>query len=88
MRCRTRSPPFSHHACVNPVSSRSFSGSVWQLSPVIDPTSRQGEVRIAIPYDPTIRPGGFAEAKINAGGTTSPLLPQSAVLSDATGNYV
>ena len=76
-------------ASVTPIGSdRSFSGSVWQVAPVVDPTSRQGEVRIAIPYDPAIRPGGFAEAKISAGGTTAPLLPQSAVLSDEKGNYV
>ena len=76
-------------ASVTPIGlNRSFAGRIWQVSPVIDPTSRQGEVRIAIPYDPTIRPGGFAEARINAGGTTAPLLPQSAVLSDAKGNYV
>jgi hypothetical protein len=35
-----------------------------------------------------LRPGGFAEARIGAGGTTAPLLPQSAVLSDDQGNYV
>jgi RND family efflux transporter MFP subunit len=76
-------------ASVTPIGSdRSFSGSVWQVAPIIDPTSRQGEVRIAIPYDPAIRPGGFAEAKIAAGATTAPLLPQSAVLSDEKGNYV
>ena len=76
-------------ASVTPIGSdRSFSGSVWQVAPVIDPTNRQGEVRIAIPYDPAVRPGGFAEAKIAAGGTSAPLLPQSAVLSDEKGNYV
>lgn len=76
-------------ASVQPIGlDRSFAGNVWQIAPVIDPQSRQGEVRIAIPYDPAIRPGGFAEAKISAGATTAPLLPQSAVLSDAKGNYV
>jgi RND family efflux transporter MFP subunit len=76
-------------ASVTPIGlDRSFSGSVWQVSPVIDLTSRQGEVRIAIPYDRAIRPGGFAEVRVGAGGTTAPLLPQSAVLSDAKGNYV
>jgi hypothetical protein len=45
-------------------------------------------VRISIPYTPAIKPGGFAEAKITAGSTTAPLLPQSAVLSDDKGNYV
>ena len=69
-------------------SNDSVTGSVWQVSPVIDPQSRQGEVRIGIPYTPAIRPGGFAEARISAGATTSPLLPQSAVLADNDGNYV
>ena len=76
-------------ASVTPIGmDRSFSGTVWQVSPVIDPQTRQGEVRIGVPYDPAIRPGGFAEARIMAGATTAPLLPQSAVLSDAKGNYV
>ena len=69
-------------------SDQDLSGSVWQVSPVIDPQSRLGEVRIAIPYSPGIRPGGFAEARISGGATTAPLLPQSAVLSDSKGNYV
>ncbi len=76
-------------ASVTPIgSATTVSGTVWQVSPTIDPQSRQGEVRIAIPYSPAIRPGGFAEARILAGATTAPLLPQSAVLSDAKGNYV
>ncbi len=76
-------------ASVTPIGmDRSFSGSIWQVSPVIDPQTRQAEVRISVPYDPAIRPGGFAEARILAGATTAPLLPQSAVLSDAKGNYV
>jgi len=69
-------------------NDRSFAGRVWQVAPVIDPQSRQGEVRISVPYDAAIRPGGFAEAKIEAGSTAAPLLPQSAVLSDELGNYV
>lgn len=76
-------------AQITPIgTARSFTGQVWQVAPLIDPTSRQGEVRIAIPYDPSIRPGGFAEAKIESGATSAPLLPQSAVLSDDNGNYV
>ena len=76
-------------ATVTPIgSNRSVTGRIWQVSPIIDPQSRQGEVRIAIPYSPDIRPGGFAEARITAGATTAPLLPQSAVLSDRDGNYV
>ena len=76
-------------ASVTPVgSTRSFPGQVWQVAPVIDPVSRLGDVRISVPYDPSMRPGGFAEAKITAGTTTAPMLPQSAVLSDDKGNYV
>jgi RND family efflux transporter MFP subunit len=76
-------------AAVTPTGTdRKFSGTVWQVSPVIDPQSRLGEVRIAVPYDPAIRPGGFGEARITSGTTTAPLLPQSAVLSDDRGNYV
>lgn len=76
-------------AQVTPVgSTQTIAGNVWQVAPVIDPQSRLGEVRIAVPYQPSIRPGGFAEAKITAGSTTAPLLPQSAVLSDDKGNYV
>jgi RND family efflux transporter MFP subunit len=76
-------------ASVTPVGSdRSYQGTVWQVAPVIDPQSRLGMVRVALPYNPTIRPGGFAEARITAGTTSAPLLPQSAVLSDEKGNYV
>ena len=76
-------------AQVTPVGAdHSITGNVWQVAPVIDAESRLGEVRIAIPYDRSIRPGGYAEAKITAGQTSAPLLPQSAVLSDENGNYV
>jgi len=61
---------------------------VWQVAPVIDPQSRLGLVRIAIAFDPSIRPGGYAQARIAAGQVTAPQLPQSAVLSDDKGNYV
>ena len=76
-------------ATVTPVGeSRSFTGQVWQVSPVIDPQTRQGVARIALSYDSALRPGGFASATIVAGGTTAPELPQTALLSDSRGNYV
>lgn len=76
-------------ASVTPVGSdHGVSGTVWQVAPMIDPQSRLGDVRIAVPYAPAMRPGGFAEARITAGTTTAPMLPQSAVLSDEQGNYV
>ena len=76
-------------ATVTPVgSTRSYQGSVWQVSPVIDPATRQGDARISIPYNSDLRPGGFASATIVTGAVNAPLLPESAVLSDEKGNYV
>ncbi len=76
-------------ARVTPVGgTTAFIGTVWQVSPVIDPTSRQGIARIALRFDPALRPGGFASATITSGAAVAPLLPQSAVQSDERGNYV
>lgn len=76
-------------ADVTPVGdSTAFKGQVWQVSPVIDPQTRQGIARIALSYDKALRPGGFATARIYAGAKVAPLLPQTAVLSDSKGNYV
>ncbi len=76
-------------AQITPVGTTEvFTGEVWQVSPVIDPTSRQGIARIALTYNKALRPGGFASARIIAGGQVAPMLPQSAVQSDAKGNYV
>ncbi|HEX8513769.1 MAG TPA: efflux RND transporter periplasmic adaptor subunit, partial [Allosphingosinicella sp.] len=42
---------------VTPVGSQqSYRGSVWQISPIIDPQTRQGEARISIPYNRELRP--------------------------------
>ncbi len=76
-------------ADVTPVgTTKVFTGQVWQMPPVIDPATRQGSVRIALPYNDAIRPGGFASASIRSGAAQAPLLPESAVQSDETGNYV
>jgi len=76
-------------ATVTPVgSTKAFAGEVWQISPVIDPQNRQGIARIALPYAPELRPGGFAEAVITAGATVAPKLPESAILADDKGSYV
>ncbi len=76
-------------AQVTPVgTTRAFAGEIWQISPVVDPATRQGIARIALTYDPALRPGGFATARIVAGESAAPMVPESAVLSDAKGNYV
>lgn len=76
-------------ATVTPVGSgKTFTGQVWQISPVIDPQTRQGTARIALSYAPELRPGGFASARLVAGTVVAPLLPESAVLSDNGGSFV
>ncbi|MCK0129830.1 efflux RND transporter periplasmic adaptor subunit [Erythrobacter sp. F6033] len=69
-------------------TDKSFKGQVWQLSPVIDPQSRQGTARIALSYAPELRPGGFATARIQSGTMTATVLPESAVLADDEGSFV
>jgi RND family efflux transporter MFP subunit len=76
-------------AVVTPVgSTTTFQGQVHQVSPIIDPATRQGEARIAIPYNRELRPGGFAQAVLETGSSVAPLLPESAVQSDDKGNFV
>jgi RND family efflux transporter MFP subunit len=68
--------------------TQSFNGAIWQMPSVIDPQTRRGIVRIAIPYDKALRPGGFASASIYGGANTLPVLPNSAIQTDASGNFV
>lgn len=76
-------------ATITPTGSKNeFSGQVWQLSPVIDQTTRQGTARIALSFAPELRPGGFATARLNSGSFTATVLPESAVLADAKGSFV
>jgi RND family efflux transporter MFP subunit len=76
-------------ATVTPVgTTQKFSGSVWQISPVINEQNRQGIARIAIPFDRAIRPGGFANVEIVAGSQQAPVLPESAIQSDEQGSFV
>jgi RND family efflux transporter MFP subunit len=69
--------------------TQAFTGKVWQLGAVIDPTTRQGSVRVTLPgNEHNLRPGAFARADIATGSSPGMLLPQTAVLSDPAGNYV
>lgn len=81
--------PVGAPARVTPVGTdRTFTGQVWQIAPVINEQSRQGVARVALSYDPALRPGGFASVQIVAGSAQAPVLPESAILSDEQGNYV
>jgi RND family efflux transporter MFP subunit len=76
-------------ATVTPVgSTETFNGKIWLIDPVIDANSRQGIARIALAYNPGLRVGAFARARIEAGEASRPVLPQSAVQADERGSYV
>lgn len=76
-------------AQVTPVGSgETFACQIWQISPVIDPQDRQGVARCAMPYNPALRPGGFASAAIAREALVAPRLPESAIMSDEKGSYV
>jgi len=81
--------PVGVSANVTPVGGdTAFTGQVWQVSPVIDPQTRQGIARIALSYNPALKPGGFASATIRRGSSDMPQLPNSAIQSDDRGNFV
>ena len=69
-------------------TDKAVEGQVWQLAPTIDSQNRQGIARIALPYAPELRPGGFATARIASGTVVAPMLPESAVLADDEGSFV
>jgi hypothetical protein len=74
---------------VTPVgTTQTFSGTVWQIAPVINEQSRQGVARVALAYNSALRPGGFAAVQIVSGSQQAPVLPESAILSDEKGNFV
>jgi RND family efflux transporter MFP subunit len=76
-------------AQVTPVGGgQTFTCQIWQISPIIDPADRQGVARCAMPYNPALRPGGFASAEISRGAVVAPILPESAVQSDERGSFV
>lgn len=76
-------------ASVTPVgTTQSFNGQVWQIAPTIDANTRQGIARVALPFDRALRPGGFANAQIVAGAIQAPILPDSAIMTDDTGDFV
>ena len=68
--------------------SRPFEGRVWLLGAVIDPTTRLGEIRVALKPDPALRPGAFARGSVLVNKAERPVLPQTAVMSDSAGPYV
>jgi RND family efflux transporter MFP subunit len=65
-----------------------FKGKVRLLGAVINPETRLGDIRIELEPHPSLRPGAFARAQVRVSEAERAVLPQTAVLADAQGNYV
>jgi HlyD family secretion protein len=68
--------------------AQDFEGRVRLLGAIIDPQTRLGEIRITLKPDAALRPGAFARGTVALGKAMRPVVPQTAVLTDANGSYV
>lgn len=73
---------------VDSYPGKTFSGQITALNPVISPASRSFMAEVAVPNpDALLKPGMFAVATIDQGGTTRTLLaPRAAVVEDVNTN--
>jgi HlyD family secretion protein len=60
-------------------------GVVRLVSPVVDPQTRLGRVRVLLSPGPGQRPGGFGRAEFNQVQQSAPAVPEAAVRFDADG---
>ncbi len=63
-------------------------GAVRLVAPTVDPTNRLGEVRVSLDAENTLRTGLFAGGWIITDRHEGLTVPTTAVLTDATGDYV
>lgn len=69
-------------------SGETVQGVVRFISPRVDPQTRLGQARIALPVRPDLRPGGFASATFKGRATSGTVVPEAAVHFDANGGHV
>jgi RND family efflux transporter MFP subunit len=66
-----------------------YQGKIRLLGAIIDPATRLGVVKVALPTDPNLRPGAFARAEVTVSNAERAVLPQTAVMTDDKGaSYV
>lgn len=75
-------------ATVTLPSGETVQGTVRFISPRVDSQTKLGEVRIALPVRPDLRPGGFASAVFHGHGSVSKVAPEGAVHYDDNGPHL
>lgn len=63
-------------------------GTVRYISPSVSPETKLGEVRVALPIRPGLRPGGFGSAIFSGAGSPALAVPETAVNYTADGATV
>lgn len=66
-------------------SGKTLSGRVRLISPKIDVQSRLGRVRIQLPIDSDLRPGGYGKAVFSGSARPVRVVPEASVRFDADG---
>ncbi len=66
-------------------SGARLTGSARRISPRIDPQSKLGRVRVALPLDAALRAGGFASVVFQRDVQPVPAVPEKAVQFEASG---
>lgn len=66
-------------------SGETVDGAVRVVSPVVDPQTRLGRVRVLLNPGPGQRPGGFGRAEFTQVRQSAPAVPETAVRFDADG---
>jgi HlyD family secretion protein len=64
---------------------RTINGKVRMVAPSVDANTKLGQVRITLPVDPAIRPGGYGQALFSGSTRTVTAVPETALLYDADG---
>jgi HlyD family secretion protein len=72
----------------SPAGDAAITGQIRAIAPTLDPQSRLGIVHIALPFDPRLRPGAFAQGRILLSRAPALSVPLSAVLWENDKDFV
>jgi len=74
---------------IDALGSQAFPGSVLRIYPTVDPSTRRGQMEVALtPVPSGARPGQFCRVTLFAGGQEHLVIPYAALRQDAKGEYV
>lgn len=66
-------------------NGHTLQGTVRLIGPNVDPQTKLGQVRVALPVSPDLRPGGYGRASFGEVATSALTVPEAALRYDADG---